>query len=349
MIYRAQPAREGTRSGLIVLAATNRVDMLDRALLRPGRFDRQITVTLPDRFGREAILRVHMRRTPLHDDVRLDTLARLTIGMSGAELANLVNEAALCSARRNLDALTRECFEEALVRVQLGAQRPLVMSEMDRRIIATHESGHALVAYYLPGADTVNCITILPYGQRLVGTQFTAEEDRYNYRRETLMARIAVGLGGRAAEELAFGPEGVTTGAEDDLRAVTAIAWRMITHWGMGKQVGAVFADYYEVESVALSNQAVARVEPPVQGKTTTLEHVFTSTMPRVRYISSPSMMAVIDGEVQRILDEGRNMAYLVLSEHYEQITHLVAVLMEQEQLDRAQFEAVIEGVTVPV
>ena len=232
MIYRAQPAREGTGSGPVVLALTNRIDMLDRALLRPGLFDRQITVTLP-------------------------------------------------------------AWEEALVCVQLGARRPLVISEIDQRIIATHESG-------------------------------------------------------RAAEELAFGPDQVTTGAEDDLRAVTAIAWRMITHWGMGKKVGAVFAAYYEVESVALSNQAVARVEPPVQGKTTTLEHVFTSTMPRVRSISSPSMMAVIDGEVQRILDEGRNMAYLVLSEHYEQITHLVAVLMEQEQPDRAQFEAVIEGVTVP-
>ena len=331
------------RSAVIVLAATNRVDMLDRALLRPGRFDRHITVSLPDRAGREAILRVHTCRTPLHNDVRLDTLARLTIGMSGAELANLVNEAALCAARRNLDALTHECFEEALVRIQLGARRPLVMSETDRRIIATHESGHALVAYYLPGADTVNRITILPHGQRLGVTQFTAEEDRYNYSRETLMARIAVGLGGRVAEELAFGPEGVTTGAEDDLRAVTALAWRMVTHWGMGKQVGAVFADYCEVESAAFNNQA-ARVEPPVQGKTAALEHVFTSTMPRVRYISSPSMTTIIDGEVQSILDEGRNMAYLVLCEHYDQLTHLVDVLMEQEQLDRTQFEAVLEG-----
>ena len=326
------------RSGVIVLAATNRVDMLDRALLRPGRFDRRITVSLPDRIGREAILRVHTRHTPLDDRVHLDQLARLTTGMSGADLANLVNEAALCAARHNLDALTQACFEEALVRVQLGARRPLALSETDRRVIATHESGHALVAYYLPAADTVNRITILPHGQRLGVTQFTAEEDRYNYSRETLLARIAVELGGRVAEELTFGSQGVTTDAEDDLQAATALAWRMVTHWGMGKQVGTVFADYCEVESAALSNQAAARVEPPVQGKTAMLEHVFTCTMPRVRYISSPSMTTIIDGEVRRILDEGRNMAYLVLSEHNDQITHLVAVLMEQEQLDRAQF-----------
>lgn len=220
------------RSTVIVLAATNRLDMLDRALLRPGRFDRHITVSLPDRAGREAILRVHTRHTPLDDGVRLDQLARQTTGMSGADLANLVNEAALCAARRNLDALTQACFEEAVVRVQLGAGRQLVMSETDRRVIATHESGHALVAYYLPAADTVNRITILPHGQHLGATQFTAEEDRYNYSRETLLARIAVELGGRVAEELTFGSEGVTTDAEDDLQAATALAWRMVTHWG---------------------------------------------------------------------------------------------------------------------
>ncbi len=192
---------------VVVLAATNRADVLDQALLRPGRFDRHITVSLPDRVGREAIFKVHTRRTPLHEDVSLARLSRLTTGMSGADLANLVNEAALSAARQNLEQLTQECFEEALARVQIGALRPLVMSEADRRIISFHEGGHALVAYHLPQADTVNRVTILPRGQSLGVTQLIAEEDRYNYSRDTLMARIAVGLGGRVAEELAFGQE----------------------------------------------------------------------------------------------------------------------------------------------
>ena len=188
------------------MAATNRVDILDKALLRPGRFDRQITVSLPDRVGRQAILAIHSRRTPLHEEVSLERLARLTTGMSGADLANLVNEAALCAARQDLEHVNHDCFEDALARVQLGALRPIVMNESEKRIIAFHEGGHALVAYHLQEADTVNRVTILPRGQSLGVTQFTAEEDRYNYSRETLMARIAVGLGGRVAEELTFRP-----------------------------------------------------------------------------------------------------------------------------------------------
>ena len=176
------------------MAATNRADILDKALLRPGRFDRQITVSLPDRAGRQAILNVHTRRTPLHEDVKLERLARMTTGMSGADLANLVNEAALCAARQDREQVTHECFVHALARVQLGAVRPIVMSENEKRIIAFHEGGHALVAYHLPEADTVNRVTILPRGRSLGVTQFTAEEDRYNYSRETLMARIAVAV-----------------------------------------------------------------------------------------------------------------------------------------------------------
>src|SRR5712692_917886 len=217
------------RQAVVVLAATNRLDILDKALLRAGR---------------ESILKVHTRRTPLHDEVSLTRLARMTTGMSGADLANLVNEAALCAARQDLDCLTHECFEDALARVQLGVVRPLVMSEAERRTIAFHEGGHALVAYHLPEADTVNRVTILPRGQSLGVTQFIAEEDRYNYSRETLMARIAVGLGGRVAEELTFGLERITTGAENDLQAVTDLARRMVTRWGMSRQVGVVFAGY---------------------------------------------------------------------------------------------------------
>src|SRR5947209_2538004 len=232
------------RQAVVVMAATNRVDILDKALLRPGRFDRHIHVSPPDRPGREAILKVHTRCTPLHEDVSLERLARMTTGMTGADLANLVNEAALDAARRNLEQIDHDCFEDALARVQLGALRPLVMSESERRIIAYHEGGHALVAYHLKEADTVNRVTILPRGQSLGVTQFTAEEDRYNHSRQSLMARIAVGLGGRVAEELTLGLEHVTTGAENDFQVVTGMARRMVTRWGLSQQVGVVFADY---------------------------------------------------------------------------------------------------------
>jgi ATP-dependent metalloprotease FtsH len=344
-----------SRSAVIVLAATNRVDMLDAALLRPGRFDRQITISLPDRRGREAILRVHTRCTPLDDGIHLDQLARLTTGMSGADLANLVNEAALCAARRGLDSLTQACFEEALERIQLGARRPLVLSEADQRIIAVHESGHALVAYYLPEADTVSSITILPRGQRLGVTQFAAQEDRYNFSREALMARIAVGLGGRVAEELTFGPEGVTTGAENDLQTVTALAWRMVTHWGMGKQVGTVFADYCEAGSANLNSRVDAL---PMQSrildadsdnhlllareKAAAYHHDYLMNAFAPRYISSPTMATLVDNEVQSILNEGHATAYKLLTEHHGQLNKLAQALIEHEQLDCLQLEAVL-------
>jgi cell division protease FtsH len=313
-----------SRNVVIVLAVTNRVDMLDAALLRPGRFDRQLSVSLPDSRGREAILRVHTRHTPLNSRVRLDELARLTAGMSGADLANLVNEAALYAARKDLSDITPECFEKALVHIQLGAQRSLVITEAERRIIALHESGHALVAHYLPEADAVSRITILPHGQRLGATQLAAQEDHYNYSRASLMARIAVGLGGRVAEELTFGPEGITTGAENDLQAVTALAWRMVTHWGMSRQVGVVFADYQQANSDALR-------------RTT---HLSSSTP---RYVSSPGMAALIDSEVQCILSDGRATACALLTEHYDQLTRLAQALMEHEQLDCAQFETLLQ------
>jgi ATP-dependent metalloprotease FtsH len=231
------------RQTIVVLAATNRADILDPALLRPGRFDRHISVSLPDRAGRQAILQVHTRHTPLHEEVSLEGLARQTTGMSGADLANLVNEAALCAARHDLECITSACFEEALARVLLGAQRPIVLSETERRVIAFHEAGHALVAHHLPETDRVNSVTILPRGQSLGVTQFVAEEDRYNHSRERLMARLAVGLGGRAAEELAFGPDRVTTGAENDFQVVTGLARNMVTRWGMSEQVGVMFVE----------------------------------------------------------------------------------------------------------
>src|SRR6266571_1508648 len=308
-----------SRQAVVVLAATNRVDILDKALLRPGRFDRHITVSYPDRGGREAILKVHTRPTPLHEAVSLERLSRLTTGMSGADLANLVNEAALSAARQNLEKITHDCFEEALARVQLGALRPIVMNETDRRTIAYHEGGHALVAHHLPLADTVNRVTILPRGQSLGVTQFTAEEDRYNFSRETLMARIAVGLGGRVAEELTFGPERITTGAENDLQVVTDLARRMVTRWGMSEQVGVVFADYSaEPGGMGLNMRQVDAL--PMQARSVVYnadgqlllngddlpahQHRFAMALSTAYSASSATLASLIDSEVQRILNE---------------------------------------------
>ena len=347
------------REAVVVIAATNRLDILDKALLRPGRFDRHITVSHPDRVGREAILNVHTRKTPLHEDVSLDRLSRLTTGMTGADLANLVNEAALCAARQDLEHVTHDCFEDALVRVQLGALRPIVMSEHDRRIIAYHEGGHALVAYHLPEADSVNRVTILPRGQSLGVTQFTAEEDRYNYSRETLMARIAVGLGGRVAEELTFGAERVTTGAENDLQVVTDLARRMVTRWGMSEQVGVVFADL-EPGGMSLNMRRSDADDMPAQsrslvadmdgrlmlnGNVPALQHEFAMGLPAGRNANNSATMAsMIDFEVQRILKEGYAMARTLLSTHEDQLLRLAKELMEREQLNRKQFEALLHG-----
>jgi len=205
-----------THEAIIVLAATNRPDVLDSALLRPGRFDRQIVVDRPDRVGREAILRVHTRLVPLAPDVQLNVIAASTVGMVGADLANLVNEAALIAARHHLTKVTQACLEEALDRIMMGAERPLVLSEEERRVIAFHESGHTLVAMLTPDADPVHKVTIVPRGQALGATQMMPIDDRHNYPRTYLLARLAVGLGGRAAEELEIGE--ITTGAENDLR-----------------------------------------------------------------------------------------------------------------------------------
>jgi ATP-dependent metalloprotease FtsH len=347
------------RQTIVVLAATNRVDILDPALLRPGRFDRHITVSLPDRAGRQAILRVHTRHTPLHEEVSLERLARLTTGMSGADLANLVNEAALYAARYNLDRITNTSFEEALARVLLGAQRPIVLSKTEQRIVAFHEAGHALVAHHLPEADRVNRVTILPRGQSLGVTQFVAEEDRYNYSREKLMARLVVGLGGRAAEELAFGPERVTTGAENDFQAVTGLARKMVTRWGMSERVGAMFVEgrassggpalnYHHGDALSTRGRTLAvdsdgRLvlnggDPPAR------QHRFVAPDATSGEANSASMATVIDQEVQRLLNEGYQTAKALLSEHRDQLDRLALALVEREQLDRAAFEQLVSA-----
>jgi cell division protease FtsH len=226
------------QTSVIVLAATNRPDVLDPALLRPGRFDRQVTVGFPDRAGREAILRIHSRNVPLAESVNLGVLAQSTPGFSGADLANLANEAALRAARKNRDTVTQEDFEEALDSILLGTRQPGLTSVNERRLVAYHEGGHAIVARLTPGADPVHRVTIVPHGQALGVTEQRPDEDRRNYPRDYLMGRLAVTLGGRAAEDVVFGQP--TTGAESDLKAATSLARRMVGLWGMTDEVGPV-------------------------------------------------------------------------------------------------------------
>jgi cell division protease FtsH len=230
------------------------------------------------------------------------------------------------------------------------------MSDHERRIIAFHEGGHALVAHHLPEADRDNCVTILPRGQSLGVTQFIAEEDRYNYSRHTLMSRIAVGLGGRVAEELTFGADHITTGAENDLQVVTDLARRMVTRWGMSEQVGVVFADYQG--GAGLNMRCINPNDVPLQARSLATDedgnlhlngaevpqrqHNFAMAMPGMGSPSSISMASIIDSEVQRILNEGREMARTVLTEHYDQLTRLANTLIEREQLNRAEFEALL-------
>jgi cell division protease FtsH len=230
------------RQAVVVIAATNRPDGLDKALLRPGRFDRRVTVERPDWNGRLAILKIHARDVPLASDVDLITVARATPGMVGADLANLVNEAALLAARRNLDAVTQACFDEALDKILLGAERPLVLSEEDLNVVAYHEGGHALTGLLQENVDPVTKVTIVPRGQALGVTQYTPLDDRYNYSKEYLQSQLVTALGGRAAEEVAIGR--ITTGAENDLQRVTAIARQMVTRWGMSERLGPIsFSD----------------------------------------------------------------------------------------------------------
>jgi cell division protease FtsH len=224
-----------SREGIILLAATNQPDVLDRALLRPGRFDRRVVVNLPDRTGREAILKVHTRAVPLAPDVSLPELAASTPGLSGADLRNLVNEAALLAARREQNAVRQKDFLDALEKIVLGPERPLLLSEADRERIAYHEGGHAILGLVVPGADPVHRVSIVPRGQALGVTYQRPDSDRYNYPEGYLRARIVGILGGRAAEEIVYGTR--TTGAENDIEQATALARNMVTRWGMSEKL----------------------------------------------------------------------------------------------------------------
>jgi len=286
--------------GVVVLAATNRPDVLDSALLRPGRFDRTIMVHSPDHKGRVAILRVHTRRVPLADDVNLDALASSTPGMTGADLANLVNEAALLAARRGKDVVSQNDLTDALEKVQLGAARNVVIPEEERRRTAYHEAGHALLGMLQPGADPVRKVSIIPRGRALGVTLSTPERDRYGYDAKYLRGRIIGALGGMAAEREVF--DVVTTGAESDLESVTRIARSMVGRWGMSEKIGAV-------------SVLPAEGDPRMSGGTS-------------------AMLDLVDEEVRRISDECLTEARRLLKENRSKLDAIAEQLLVNETLD---------------
>ena len=289
--------------GVIVLAATNRADVLDPALLRPGRFDRRITVQAPDRRGRAAILRIHTRNVPLASDVDLDQVASQTPGLVGADLRNLVNEAALGAARKGEAAVSMTDFSEAIEKTLLGSERKIMLSELDRERIAYHESGHALLGLLVPGADPVKKVTIIPRGQALGVTLQSPVDDRFNYGEDYLRARMIGALGGRAAERLVYGV--VTTGAENDLQQVTRIAHEMVVRWGMSPKVGPL--NYGDGDG--------GLVQQRPYGEATA---------------------QLIDDEIRRIADECLAEAEKLLTEHRSQLDALAQALLRNDSLDEA-------------
>jgi cell division protease FtsH len=304
---------------VIVLAATNRPDVLDQALLRPGRFDRQVTVDLPERHGREAILKIHACGVPLAPDVNLEDMARVTPGFSGADLENLVNEAALAAARRGSTQVSRQDFEHALDRLMLGGKREALVDERERKIVAYHEGGHALVAAVLPDVDPVYKVTIVPRGRSLGVTQFQPEGDRRNIPRTYLVERLAVALGGRTAEELALGE--ITTGAENDLKEATRLARRMVSEFGMGEQTGPVVYDLSDGNSYP-SQQAL-------EGQPRTY---------------SEATAQRLDAEVERLMTQAHEQARSVLTEHRDALDRLAQALLQEEVLEREQVLAIVHG-----
>jgi cell division protease FtsH len=290
-------------AGVIVMAATNRPEILDPALLRPGRFDRRIAVLPPDRDGRRQILDVHTRSVPLGEDVDLDRLASSTPGMVGADIANLVNEAALLAAKRGHDSVQQADFTDAIEKIILGTARKVMMTDADRERTAYHEAGHAVVGMLTPGADPVRKVSIIPRGQALGVTLTTPDADRYNYSREELIARIKVALGGRAAEQVVYGD--VTTGAESDIRQLTIIARSMVMRWGMSETVGPVFLDS----------------ENP--------------------YMPEQHLEAV-DSEVRRIVDTAEEETVALLRENRTRLDSLVARLLEKETVDQDEVYEVV-------
>ena len=307
--------------GVIVMAATNRPDVLDPALLRPGRFDRQVVVGLPDIRGREQILKVHMRKVPIDDRVKASVIARGTPGFSGADLANLVNEAALFAARASRRLVTMEEFEKAKDKIMMGAERKsMVMSDKERLNTAYHEAGHAIVGRLMPEHDPVYKVSIIPRGRALGVTMFLPEEDRYSLSKQHILSQICSLYGGRIAEEMTLGKEGVTTGASNDIQRATEMARNMVTKWGLSEELGPLL--YSEDDGEVFLGRSAAS-----QAKT----------------VSSETAVA-IDKEVRRIIDQCYTNAEQILTDNRELLELMKDALIEYETIDSDQIDDIMDG-----
>ena len=313
-----------SNEGVILLAATNRPDVLDPALLRPGRFDRQVVVDAPDVKGREGILRVHAKKLPLADDVELSVIARGTPGMSGADLENICNEAALLAARRDGERVTMEDFEKAKDKVMLGTERKsLVLTENERRLTAYHEAGHVVLGLKVPGLDPVHKVTIVPRGRALGITASIPETDRHSYTKEWMEGQLAMLFGGRVAEEMIFGPRDITTGAGNDIERATAMARRMVTSFGMSEVIGLVAVGDNEQE-------------------------VFLGRELMQRRAVSEHTQRIVDEEVKRILDEAHTKAQQVIGANGDLLESIAQALLERETLGRDEIGILARGERLP-
>jgi len=313
-----------SNDGVILVAATNRPDVLDPALLRPGRFDRQIVVDAPDVRGREGILRVHTRKIPLASDVRLDVVAKGTPGMAGADLANLVNEAAVLAARRNKTLVDMHDFEDAKDKVMLGVERrSLVLTEAERKLTAYHEAGHAIVAVKIPGSDPIHKVTIVPRGRALGLTASLPEVDRHNYSKDWLVGSLAMFFGGRVAEEIIFGADKVTTGAGNDIERATGLARRMVTQFGMSERIGPLAVGDKEQE-IFLGREFAQRRE------------------------ISERTAQMVDDEVKRLVDEAYARATTILQGNRELLDRIAAALLERETIDREDLDNLVKNLPLP-
>ena len=306
--------------GVIVIAATNRPDVLDPALLRPGRFDRQVTVPLPDIRGREQILKVHMKKTPITNDVKPKILARGTPGFSGADLANLVNEAALFAAKANKKTVEMEDFEKAKDKILMGGERKsMVMNDDERKLTAYHEAGHAVVGRLVPDHDPVYKVSIIPRGRALGVTMFLPEEDRYSNSKQRINSMIAALFGGRVAEELIFGTDSVTTGASNDIERATELARNMVTKWGLSNKMGPL--TYAEEENEVFLGKSVSQTK-----------HVSDETA------------HTIDSEIKKIIDEQYNRATKLVKDNLKKLHTMSDALMKYETIDSKQIDQIMDG-----
>ena len=307
--------------GIIVIASTNRPDVLDPALLRPGRFDRQVVVPLPDLRGREQVLKVHMRKVPISDDVVAMDIARGTPGFSGADLANVVNEAALFAARQDQRLVAMRHFEQAKDKIMMGAERKtMVMNEKERTNTAYHEAGHCIVGYMMPEHDPSYKVSIIPRGRALGVTMFLPEEDRYSMSKRLIESQICGLFGGRIAEELTLGFDGVTTGASNDIERATKMARSMVTKWGLSEKLGPL--QYEDEESEVFLGKSAGSSRANVSGETA----------------------KIIDDEIKQIIDQCYSKARTILIDHREQLDAMAAALLEYETIDKSQIDDIMAG-----